>query len=85
MPIAKTDAGVVKYSDSLVYVIGGDNGLFGTGASTDVQLYNVNTNTWSHIVLALDAKTGATDIYVNNVLVYTGYKSYYNSFWTTLG
>jgi hypothetical protein len=44
--------------------------------TTEIINSNVNTNTWSHIVLALDTKIGATDIYVNNSLVYSGYKSY---------
>jgi hypothetical protein len=37
--------------------------------TTEIINSNVNTNTWSHIVLALDTKIGATDIYVNNSLV----------------
>jgi hypothetical protein len=46
---------------------------------TEIINSNVNTNTWSHIVWALDSKTGATDLYVNNILVYTGYEPYYFS------
>ncbi|HXG00179.1 MAG TPA: kelch repeat-containing protein, partial [Bacteroidota bacterium] len=47
MPTPVTDAAVVKYRDSLVYVIGGGNGLFGTVVNSAVQLYNVRTNTYT--------------------------------------
>ncbi len=47
MPIAVTDFAAVKYADSLVYVIGGDDGFFGSNQISDVQVYNVKTNSWS--------------------------------------
>ncbi len=44
-----TDAAVFKYSDNLIYVIGGGNGLFGSGVpyKNSVQLYNVASNSYS--------------------------------------
>lgn len=44
-----TDAAVLKYTDNLIYVIGGGNGMFATGVpySNAVQLYNVATNSYS--------------------------------------
>jgi hypothetical protein len=42
-----TDAAVVKYRDTLVYVIGGGDGLFGTTVFNSVQLYNIRTNTYT--------------------------------------
>ena len=42
-----TDAAVVKYRDSLVYVIGGGTGLFGSGYKNTVQIYHLNTNTYT--------------------------------------
>lgn len=47
MPVLVTDFAAVKYADSLVYVIGGDDGFFNSNQVSDVQVYNVNTNTWS--------------------------------------
>ena len=42
-----TDAAVVLYNDSLVYVIGGGTGLFGSGYKNTVQVYHLNTNTYT--------------------------------------
>jgi hypothetical protein len=44
-----TDAAVFKYNDNLIYVIGGGNGMFGTGIpyTNAVQLYNVSSNSYS--------------------------------------
>lgn len=44
-----TDAAVFKYSDDLIYVIGGGNGLFGTQEpyTNAVQVYNVSLNSYS--------------------------------------
>jgi len=47
MPTPVTDAAVVKYHDSLVYVIGGGTGLFGTGYVNNVQVYNKKQNTYA--------------------------------------
>lgn len=47
MPTQVTDAGVVKYHDSLVYIIGGGTGLFGPGYYNTVQIYNMKRNTIS--------------------------------------
>lgn len=44
---AVTDAAVVKWRNSHVYVIGGGNGLFGTFVTDTVQVYNLQTNTYS--------------------------------------
>jgi len=47
MPTPVTDALVLKYRDSLVYVIGGGTGTFAAGYVNNVQVYNINTNTYS--------------------------------------
>lgn len=50
MPTLVTDAAVVKYRDTLIYVIGGGDGLFSptpTLVTTAVQLYNTNTNSYT--------------------------------------
>ncbi len=47
MPTPVTDALVLKYQDSLVYVIGGGTGTFAAGYVNNVQVYNINTNTYS--------------------------------------
>lgn len=47
MPVAITDAAVVKYHDSLIYVIGGGAGTFGASTVTNVQVYNKKQNTYA--------------------------------------
>lgn len=47
MPTPVTDAGVVKYKDSVVYVIGGGNGTFATGYFNTVQIYSIKNNSYS--------------------------------------
>ncbi len=44
-----TDAAVVKWRDSLIYVIGGGSGVFTAGPTTTdtVQVYNIRTNSYS--------------------------------------
>jgi len=51
MPIEVTDALVVKYSESLIYVIGGGDGYFGNTAfrTNRVQVYNINTNSYTTV------------------------------------
>jgi len=48
MPTKVTDALVVKYNSSLIYVIGGGDGYFGTTAFTTnkVQVYDIYTNNY---------------------------------------
>ncbi len=47
MPVAITDAAVVKYHDTLVYVIGGGAGTFGASTVNNVQVYNIRQNTYA--------------------------------------
>jgi hypothetical protein len=49
MPTEVTDAFVVKYSEHLIYVIGGGSGYFGSNEfrTNRVQLYNINNNTYT--------------------------------------
>lgn len=49
MPIKVTDAFVVKYSESMIYIIGGGDGYFGTNnfRTNRVQVYNTKTNTYT--------------------------------------
>ncbi|MBM4157466.1 MAG: T9SS type A sorting domain-containing protein [Ignavibacteria bacterium] len=43
-----TDQFTVVYKDSLIYAIGGGDGLFNTAIQyNSVRVYNINTNTWS--------------------------------------
>jgi hypothetical protein len=51
MPYRVTDALVVKYNASIIYVIGGGDGYFGAAAfrTNRVQVYNINTNTYTVI------------------------------------
>lgn len=48
MPTKVTDALVVKYSESFIFVVGGGDGFFGASAfvTNKVQLYNVNTDSY---------------------------------------
>jgi hypothetical protein len=45
-----TDALVLKYSESLIFIIGGGDGYFGTNAlkTNKVQLYNIQNNSYSY-------------------------------------
>jgi hypothetical protein len=45
-----TDALVVKYNESIIFIVGGGDGYFGSGSfkSNAVQSYNINTNTYSY-------------------------------------
>lgn len=49
MPTKVTDALVVKYSESLIFIIGGGDGYFGSNAfrTNKVQVYNINTNSYT--------------------------------------
>ncbi|MBX7045814.1 MAG: T9SS type A sorting domain-containing protein [Ignavibacteria bacterium] len=50
IPSAVTDAGVFKYRDSLVYIVGGGDGLFSptpTVTFNTVHIYNTKRNTYS--------------------------------------
>jgi N-acetylneuraminic acid mutarotase len=49
MPTRVTDALVVKYNSYLIYVIGGGDGYFGSGAfrTNKVQVYNTITNSYT--------------------------------------
>ena len=51
MPVKVTDAFVVKYNETLLYIIGGGDGYFGVNAlrSRKVQVYNINTNAYTVI------------------------------------
>ena len=46
-----TDAFVVKYSDTRIFIIGGGNGYFGVSAfrTNKVQVYNINTNSYTTV------------------------------------
>jgi len=44
MPIIRMAGGQVVYNDSLIYMLGGYDGV---GPSTDVQIYNTYTNSWT--------------------------------------
>ena len=48
MQTAATDAMVLKYDETYIYVIGGGDGYFGAGAmkTNAIQLYNTYTNTY---------------------------------------
>jgi hypothetical protein len=50
MPTRVTDALVVKYSDSRIFIVGGGDGYFGTSTflTNHVQVYNINTNSYSY-------------------------------------
>jgi Secretion system C-terminal sorting domain/Galactose oxidase, central domain len=50
MPTAVTDALVVKFSESRIFIVGGGDGYFGTSTflTNRVQIYNINTNTYSY-------------------------------------
>ena len=50
MPTRVTDALVVKYSNSTIFVVGGGDGFFGANAfvTNAVQSYNINTNTYTY-------------------------------------
>ncbi|MCI0449880.1 MAG: T9SS type A sorting domain-containing protein [Chlorobi bacterium] len=45
-----TDALVVKYSESTIFIVGGGDGYFGSGSfrSNSIQSYNINTNTYTY-------------------------------------
>ena len=47
MPTAVTDAAVVKWGTTKVFVIGGGTGLFGTGYFNTVQVYDIATDTYT--------------------------------------
>lgn len=50
MPTEVTDALVVKYSDSRIFIVGGGDGYFGTNQfqTNKVQIYNINNNSYSY-------------------------------------
>lgn len=51
MPTKVTDALVMKYSESLILVIGGGDGYFGPTAfrTNKVQVYNINSNSYNYL------------------------------------
>jgi hypothetical protein len=51
MPTKVTDALVLKYNESLILVIGGGDGYFGSTAfiTNKVQVYNINTNSYTTV------------------------------------
>ncbi len=50
MPTPITDALVLKYSESIIFVIGGGDGYFGPSAlkTNKVQVYNVSSNSYTY-------------------------------------
>jgi hypothetical protein len=50
MPTEVTDALVVKYNSSTIFVVGGGDGYFGANSvkSNTVQSYNINTNSYTY-------------------------------------
>ncbi|TVM01076.1 MAG: hypothetical protein CV087_11385, partial [Candidatus Brocadia sp. WS118] len=46
-PTPATDMLCVKYQDTLVYAIGGGDGLFGTGINNGVRLFRMRSGTWT--------------------------------------
>jgi N-acetylneuraminic acid mutarotase len=51
MPAAVTDALVLKYNETYIYIIGGGDGLFGANSfrTSAIQLYNTYTNSYSNV------------------------------------
>ncbi|MDI6804396.1 MAG: M20/M25/M40 family metallo-hydrolase [Bacteroidota bacterium] len=70
------DFGIVTWNDSLIYVIGGDNGTFTapTTASNAVRYYNPTTNTWATAtsIPVASGKMGA-GILGNTIIITGGY------------
>jgi hypothetical protein len=78
MPTRVTDALVVKYDDSRIIIVGGGDGYFGTTSfkTNKVQLYNVNSNTYTYLndlPIALAMHGGA--IYRDTIITAGGYIS----------
>lgn len=76
MPTRVTDALVVKYSESIIFVVGGGDGYFGTGQfqTNKVQMYNVLTNTYTYKTdypIACAMQGGG--IYVDTIISVGGY------------
>jgi hypothetical protein len=69
-----TDAAVVKYRDTLVYVIGGGDGLFGANVFNTVQLYNVRTNTYTSAgTFPIPVAMAGFGIYKDTIIVAAGW------------
>lgn len=70
------DFGIVTWNDSLIYVIGGDNGSFTapTTASNAVRYYNPTTNTWANAT-SIPVGTGkmGAGIIGNTIIIAGGY------------
>lgn len=47
MPTPATDFAVVKYQDTVVYVIAGGDGLFGTNVNSATRIFKMRSATWS--------------------------------------
>ncbi len=76
MPTKVTDALAVKYNDSYIFVVGGGDGYFGSGAfiTNKVQLYNVLTNSYTYrndYPIACAMQGGG--IYVDTIISVGGY------------
>ncbi len=70
------DFGIVTWNDSLIYVIGGDNGTFTapTTASNAVRYFNPTTNTWANAT-SIPVGTGkmGAGIVGNTIIIAGGY------------
>jgi Secretion system C-terminal sorting domain/Kelch motif len=75
IPQGVTDALVCKYQDSLIYIVGGGDGLFGTTTMqrNTVQIYHVYTDTYTNggtLPIPLSMMGGG--IYGDTIMVFCG-------------
>lgn len=76
MPTKVTDALVVKYSESIIFVVGGGDGYFGASQfqTNKVQMYNVLSNTYTYkndYPISISMQGGG--IYVDTIISVGGY------------
>jgi hypothetical protein len=75
IPQGVTDALVCKYQDSLIYIVGGGDGLFGatTMQRNTVQIYHIYTNTYtSGGTLPIPLSMMGGGIYGDTIMVFCG-------------
>lgn len=78
MPTRVTDALVVKYSESRIFIVGGGDGYFGTNTflTSIVQIYNINTNTYSYSTnFPINIAMLGGGIYRDTIIAVGGYTS----------
>jgi hypothetical protein len=75
IPQGVTDALVCKYQDSLIYIVGGGDGLFGatTMQRNTVQIYHISNNTYSSGgTLPIPLAMMGGGIYGDTIMVFCG-------------